>query len=283
MSRLHKPKPEWMVRAVVLALYLFSSLMFRIRFQHLDRIPPTGGVILAANHISHVDTVLIARVVWQSGRIPRFMIKSSIFDNPVLGQIMRRSKQIPVSRGTADAAKSLDAARAALDAGEAVVIYPEGTLTKDPAQWPMQAKSGLARLVLLAPDMPVIPIGQWGSQQMPHQGPWHLLRRRVSRTSGRARGSTSGRANRPDGCRGDEPDHDGDPGRGRDAARRGSARALLPTTERGQHTAPKVDGGSRLTPAVPQLCPPARGVRVSFLTAWRSFRLRAAAPTVTRR
>ena len=123
MSRLHKPKPEWMVRAVVLALYPFSSLMFRIRYQHLDRIPPTGGVILAANHISHVDTVLIARVVWQSGRIPRFMIKSSIFDNPVLGQIMRRTKQIPVSRGTSDAAKSLDAARAALDAGEAVVIY----------------------------------------------------------------------------------------------------------------------------------------------------------------
>jgi 1-acyl-sn-glycerol-3-phosphate acyltransferase len=183
MSRLHKPKPEWMVRAVVLALYPFSSLMFRIRFQHLERIPPTGGVILAANHISHVDTVLIARVVWQSGRIPRFMIKSSIFDNAVLGQIMRRTKQIPVSRGTSDAAKSLDAARAALDAGEAVVIYPEGTLTKDPAQWPMQAKSGLARLVLLAPDVPVIPIGQWGSQQMPHQGPWHLLRRRTAAAS----------------------------------------------------------------------------------------------------
>ena len=146
MSRLHKPKAGWLVRAVVVVLYPFSALMFRIRFRHLDRIPPSGGVILAANHISHVDTVLIARVVWQAGRIPRFMVKSTIFDNPVLGQIMRRGKQIPVSRGTADAAKSLDAARAALDEGEAVVIYPEGTLTKDPAQWPMQAKSGLARL-----------------------------------------------------------------------------------------------------------------------------------------
>jgi 1-acyl-sn-glycerol-3-phosphate acyltransferase len=183
MSRLHKPKAGWVVRAVVLALYPYTSLMFRIRFQHLDRIPPTGGVILAANHISHVDTVLIARVVWQAGRIPRFMVKSTIFDNSVLGQIMRRSKQIPVSRGTSDAAKSLDAAHAALDAGEAVVIYPEGTLTKDPAQWPMQAKSGLARLVLSAPDVPVIPIGQWGSQQVKGQGARHLLRRRTAAAS----------------------------------------------------------------------------------------------------
>jgi 1-acyl-sn-glycerol-3-phosphate acyltransferase len=183
MSRLHKPKAGWMVRAVVVALYPFTNMMFRIRFQHLDRIPPTGGVILAANHISHVDTVLIARVVWQAGRIPRFMVKNTIFDNPMLGQVMRRSKQIPVSRGTSDAAKSLDAARAALDAGEAVVIYPEGTLTKDPAQWPMQAKSGLARLVLLAPDVPVIPIGQWGSQQVKNQTAWHFLRRRTAAAS----------------------------------------------------------------------------------------------------
>jgi 1-acyl-sn-glycerol-3-phosphate acyltransferase len=184
MSRLHKPKAGWMVRAVVVVLYPFSGLMFRIRFSHLDRIPPTGGVILAANHISHVDTVLMARVVWQAGRIPRFMVKSTIFDSPMLGQIMRRSKQIPVSRGTADAAKSLDAAKAALDAHEAVFIYPEGTITKDPAQWPMQAKSGLARLVLLAPDVPVIPIGQWGSQQVKGgQGRRHLLRRRTAAAS----------------------------------------------------------------------------------------------------
>src|SRR6476620_4475503 len=184
MSRLHKPKAGWLVRAVVIALYPFTSLMFRIRFQHLERIPPTGGVILAANHISHVDTVLIARVVWQAGRVPRFMIKSTIFDNPVLGQIMRGTKQIPVKRGGSDAAKSLDAARAALEAGEAVVIYPEGTLTKDPAQWPMQAKSGLARLVLLAPDIPVLTIGQWGSQQVKNQGSWHLRRRTAAASVG---------------------------------------------------------------------------------------------------
>lgn len=183
MSRLHKPKAGFWVRTCVAILYPFDGLMFRIRFRHLERIPPTGGVLIAVNHVSHVDTVLVARLVWQSGRIPRFMIKSTVFEKPVLGQIMRGAKQIPVSRGTTDASKSLDAAAAALAAGEAVVIYPEGTITKDPAQWPMQAKSGLARLALLAPDAPVVPVGQWGSQQVRGKRPWQLLRRRTAAAS----------------------------------------------------------------------------------------------------
>lgn len=183
MTRRHKPKAGFWVRTCVVVLYPLDGLLFRIRFRHLDRIPANGGVILAANHISHVDTVLMARLVWQAGRIPRFMVKSGVFEQPMLGQIMRGARQIPVSRGTADAAKSLEAARAALDAGEAVVIYPEGTLTKDPQQWPMQAKSGLARLVLLAPDAPVIPIGQWGSQHVKHHRPWHAFRRRLAAAS----------------------------------------------------------------------------------------------------
>jgi 1-acyl-sn-glycerol-3-phosphate acyltransferase len=93
------------------------------------------------------------------------MIKASLFSKPVIGRIFRGAKQIPVYRGTADAAESLRDAVTALHDGEAIVIYPEGTITKDPQQWPMQAKTGIARLVLLAPDIPVIPVGQWGAQQ----------------------------------------------------------------------------------------------------------------------
>src|SRR5205823_1477497 len=109
-------------------------LLFRIRWRHLERMPPTGGVIIAVNHISHVDTVLMARLVWQSGRIPRFMIKDSVFEKPVIGKIMYGAKQIPVARGTTDAAQALHAAVEALAEGEAVIIYPEGTITQDPAQ-----------------------------------------------------------------------------------------------------------------------------------------------------
>jgi 1-acyl-sn-glycerol-3-phosphate acyltransferase len=79
---------------------------------------------------------------------------------------MRGCRQIPVYRGTTDAANSLHEAVVALERGEAVVFYPEGTITKDPAQWPMQAKTGIARLMLLTPDVPVVPVGQWGAQKV---------------------------------------------------------------------------------------------------------------------
>jgi 1-acyl-sn-glycerol-3-phosphate acyltransferase len=71
----------------------------------------------------------------------------------------------------------------ALERGEAVVIYPEGTTTKDPDNWPMQAKTGIARLVLLSPDTPIVPIGQWGPHRMGGFSLKRLGRRRPSLAS----------------------------------------------------------------------------------------------------
>ena len=168
MSRLHKPKAGFWIRLCVLIVYPFGGIFFRIRWHHLDRMPDPekSGVIVVLNHVSHIDTVLMARLVWQSGRIPRFMIKSSLFEVPIVGQIITGAKQIPVYRGTAGAAESLRDAVSALNNGEAIVIYAEGTITQDPDQWPMQAKTGAARLALLAPHIPVVPVGQWGAQQV---------------------------------------------------------------------------------------------------------------------
>lgn len=182
MSRQYKPKAGFWIRLCVVLLYPFDSLLFRVRWHHLERMTPPsdGGVIIAINHVSHIDTVLMARFVWSSGRVPRFMIKAGLFGKPGLGLIMRGAGQIPVRRGTADAASSLDDAVTALERGEAVVIYPEGTITKDPAQWPMEAKTGIARLVLLSPDTPVVPVGQWGAQPIKGFNPLRLLRRRLA-------------------------------------------------------------------------------------------------------
>ncbi|MDQ2751173.1 MAG: lysophospholipid acyltransferase family protein [Pseudonocardiales bacterium] len=185
MSRQYKPKAGFWIRLCVVVLFPVDSLLFRIRWQRLERMPPPseGGVIIALNHVSHIDTVLMARLVWSSGRVPRFMIKAGVFAKPVLGQIMRGAGQIPVHRGTTDAASSLDDAVTALERGEAVVIYPEGTITKDPAQWPMEAKTGIARLVLLCPDTPVVPVGQWGAQPTKGLHPLRLFRRPLVQAS----------------------------------------------------------------------------------------------------
>ena len=167
MSRLHKPKAGFWIRTWVALLYPLDGLLFKIRWRHLERVPSPeqGGVIIVVNHISQIDTVLMARLVWQTGRVPRFMIKAGVFGWPIVGYMMKGAGQIPVYRGTADAAQSLRDAVTALERGEAIVIYPEGTTTKDPDGWPMQAKTGIARLVLLSPHTPVVPVGQWGAHK----------------------------------------------------------------------------------------------------------------------
>jgi 1-acyl-sn-glycerol-3-phosphate acyltransferase len=166
----------------VVLLYQVDTLLFRMRWRNLQRIPPPeeGGVVIAINHLSHEDTILMARLVWMAGRIPRFLIKAGVFDLPVIGRMMKASGQIPVRRGTTDAAQSLEAAVSALRRGEAVVIYPEGTTTKDPDGWPMLGKTGVARLVLACPDIPIVPIGQWGVQRV---GDGFNIRRFGRRTS----------------------------------------------------------------------------------------------------
>ena len=153
----------WYRLAVVIILPLMT-LLFRRRFSGAENLPRTGGVILAVNHVSVADPFAIALFVHANGRRPRFMAKASVFHIPLLGRIVKGARQIPVYRESADPARALSAAVAAVDAGECVVVYPEGTVTKDPDYWPMVAKTGVARIALRT-GAPVIPVGQWGAQK----------------------------------------------------------------------------------------------------------------------
>ena len=130
-----------------------------------EKIPATGGCIVAVNHISHLDPLTMAHFVYDHGRIPRYLAKSGLFKNRVIGGFLRSAGQIPVERLSRNAIGAYDAAVAAVNDGECVVIYPEGTLTRDPALWPMTGKSGAARIAL-ATGCPVIPVGQWGAQDI---------------------------------------------------------------------------------------------------------------------
>jgi 1-acyl-sn-glycerol-3-phosphate acyltransferase len=142
-----------------------SNLLTKRAWQGRERIPATGGVIIAANHVSWVDPFTLGHFVYSAGRIPRFMAKASLFRRPGIGMILRGAAQIPVQRGERDGAAALSDAVQALKEGEAVLIYPEGTITKDPDFWPMQAKTGVARLALMS-GAPVIPVAQWGPQEI---------------------------------------------------------------------------------------------------------------------
>jgi 1-acyl-sn-glycerol-3-phosphate acyltransferase len=142
-----------------------ATAFTRRDWRGMTHIPPTGGVIIAANHLSHADPVVVAHFVYDAGRWPSFLAKSSLFTLPVLGRLLTAVRQIPVHRGTADAAKALDAAVAAVKSGDAVIIYPEGTTTKEPGLWPMRGKTGIARL-WLATGAPVIPVVMWGPQRI---------------------------------------------------------------------------------------------------------------------
>jgi 1-acyl-sn-glycerol-3-phosphate acyltransferase len=144
-------------------IYPLDTLLFKLRWRGQEHVPASGGVLVVANHVSYIDPLTFARFIWDAGRIPRFLAKASLFDHFFVGRVIRGAGQIPVHRGTADAHSSLRDGIAALERGECVCIYPEGTVTRDPDWWPMQSKTGVARLAL-AVDVPVVPVAQWGPQ-----------------------------------------------------------------------------------------------------------------------
>lgn len=164
MQRPARPGAGPFIRFLAVFVVGLTDATFRRRWQHLERIPAAGPTIVAVNHVSYADPFVVARFIWDAGRVPRYLAKSSLFRIPVVGWIIARAGQIPVDRGTSDAAQSLEAAAAALRAGELIAIYPEGTVTRDPDFWPMRGKTGLARLALLVPEATVVPVGQWGAQ-----------------------------------------------------------------------------------------------------------------------
>ncbi|MEU8469891.1 lysophospholipid acyltransferase family protein [Streptomyces sp. NPDC029006] len=131
----------------------------------MEHIPAEGGFITVVNHNSHVDPFAYAHYQYNTGRVPRFLAKSGLFRKGFVGAAMRGTGQIPVYRESTDALSAFRAAIAAVERGECVAFYPEGTLTRDPDGWPMTAKTGAAR-VALQTKCPVIPVAQWGANEL---------------------------------------------------------------------------------------------------------------------
>ncbi|MBT2499667.1 1-acyl-sn-glycerol-3-phosphate acyltransferase [Agromyces sp. ISL-38] len=146
------------------------NLAIRFRFHHPERMPQTGAFVLAPNHYSEIDPVVMGMVAWKLGRAPRFLAKASLFSVPVAGWLLRKSGQIPVERAGSKSHAALRAAEELVEKGRMVVVYPEGSLTRDPGLWPMRGKTGAVRIALER-GIPIIPAAHWGTQAlMPRYG-----------------------------------------------------------------------------------------------------------------
>ena len=156
-------EPTYLVAKGILKPWL--AAWFRWTLEGTERIPRSGGTILAFNHIAFLDAFAAAYVVDGVGRRVRFLAKSELFQDKRISWILRGAGQIEVRRGTREAPMALDHAYRALERGELVAVFPEGTITDDPDLKPMAAKSGAARLALKT-GAPLIPCAIWGTQNV---------------------------------------------------------------------------------------------------------------------
>jgi len=164
-------------RFAVRALRLPMSLMTRRDWRGAEHLPATSGFVACSNHTTYIDPLTLAHFLVDHAIPPRFLAKEAVFEIPLVGRIVTGARQIPVRRGSVDAARALEAAVEAVRSGECVAVYPEGTITRDPDLWPMVGRTGAARIALTT-GAPVIPIAQWGAQQLlePYGKRLHVFR-----------------------------------------------------------------------------------------------------------
>ncbi len=132
------------------------KVYFRWRVYNAERVPLEGGVILASNHASFLDPPLIGAGVRRS---INFLARENLFRFPVMGWVLRQWQVVPVDRDGGGAA----GLRAILDrllAGRAIVLFPEGTRTRDGRLQP--ARSGIG-LTVIKSTAPVIPVRVFGT------------------------------------------------------------------------------------------------------------------------
>lgn len=152
-------------RVVEVLVIPFLNILAKLDLHGTANLPVTGPFVLGPNHYSNIDPVMVAWGVWKLGRAPRFLAKASLFRIPLVGFGLRKIGQIPVERITGGGRGNapIVAASDLVEHQRGVIIYPEGTLTREPDLWPMRGKTGAAR-VALEHGVPLIPVAHWGSQ-----------------------------------------------------------------------------------------------------------------------
>lgn len=159
-GRAERPSGLWWTvgRAAVGSLVRVG---FRVRVSGAEHIPRTGGAVLASNHVSVLDPIVVALAAGRRGRSIHYLVVADVFDRPLIGPAMRALEQVPVRRGIGDRV-ALERLTALVRAGSLGGVSVEGTVGDGAALQPGQ--KGAAR-VALAAGCPLIPVGIWGTQE----------------------------------------------------------------------------------------------------------------------
>jgi 1-acyl-sn-glycerol-3-phosphate acyltransferase len=170
------PRAVWWVSIRLIDLGV--RLLGPVRVSGREHLPAQGGALLAANHVSALDPLVLLVVAHRCGRKVRFLGVQALHDHPLVGWLVRAGRHIPVVQGAASRAP-LQAAERALRAGELVLVYPEGTIPAAGAA--VAAKGGVGLLVLRA-GVPVIPLRSRGVERarVARWRPWRRLRTSVT-------------------------------------------------------------------------------------------------------
>jgi 1-acyl-sn-glycerol-3-phosphate acyltransferase len=158
-------KRGWVLVTIASIIRPLLLVLTKRSWRGLEHIPRDQGFVFVANHISHADPLLFAHFAYDNNVPPRFLAKQGVFKYPVIGRILLATGQIPVRRGTTDVTSSFAGALEAVEQGYGVIVYAEGSITRDPDLWPMVGKTGAARLALQT-GAPVIPVAQWGAHEV---------------------------------------------------------------------------------------------------------------------
>jgi 1-acyl-sn-glycerol-3-phosphate acyltransferase len=153
-------RPRAILRAIALAVV---RPLLSLRLIGLENVPCAGPLLVASNHLSNADPIIL------EAAFPRplfFLGKAELFRNPLFCWVLRRFGAIPLERGTADRA-ALRRARAVLEQGIALGIYPEGVRSRTGAL--VKGLPG-AGLIALQSDAPVLPVAIYGTEFFPVNG-----------------------------------------------------------------------------------------------------------------
>jgi 1-acyl-sn-glycerol-3-phosphate acyltransferase len=172
-EREHKLPPIPKHREKNLALWAVACILaplFRLFFNTVpkgtENLPKKGAYILVSNHTSYADPLAMAYFIFvQLGRAPHFLAKESLFRIPIFGSWLPHLGQVPIYRQGRSNQDSLSAAKAYLSAGHTIIMFPEGTLTRDPDYWPMRGRSGAIRLAIES-GVPVFPVAHHGVEKV---------------------------------------------------------------------------------------------------------------------